>query len=195
MIAAVILAAGRSTRLGQPKQLLPYGDRPLLQWALDAVAGSRVDITVVVLGHDAQVIRRAIRWGKATPVVNERYAEGLSTSLACGLAALDARVRGAVIVLADQPLLRPALIDALVDRHRETGAPLVASDYGDHLGAPMLLHTSVWPRAREIHGDEGARALLRVYGDAVVTVPVPAAVAADVDTWEDYTRLSNAQGK
>ena len=93
MIAGVVLAAGRSARLGRPKQLLPYHGRPLLEWALAAMAASSVEATVVVLGHDAERVRRDVDLQGARVVYNERYAEGLSTSLQAGLAALGRRCR------------------------------------------------------------------------------------------------------
>jgi len=196
MIAGIVLAAGRSTRLGRPKQLLPYRGRPLLAWVVAAMAGSRVDETVVVLGHDGERIAREVDLRGARAVYNERYVESLSTSLQAGLAALGEDVTAAVLTVGDQPLLDADVIDALVDLHMRTGAPIVATDYGAYQGAPLVLHRSLWPLARRIHGDQGARALLRAYAnaDAIATVPVPPALAVDIDTWEDYTRLQEMQG-
>lgn len=195
MIAGIVLAAGRSVRLGQPKQLLPYRGRPLLDWALAALVASKSDIAYVVLGHDAARIGREVDLHGARVVLNERYAEGLSTSLQAGLEALEPQVQAAVVTVGDQPLLGPEIIDALIDMHAATGAPLVAADYGDHRGAPLLLHRSAWPLAREIGGDQGARALLRAYPAAqIATVPVPTQAGADVDTWDDYARLRDRGG-
>jgi CTP:molybdopterin cytidylyltransferase MocA len=193
MIAGVVLAAGRSARLGQPKQLLPYRGRPLLEWALAAMAASRVEVTVVVLGHDAERVRRDVDLHGARVVYNERYAEGLSTSLQAGLAALGPEVQAAVVAVGDQPLLGPDTIDALIAAHAATGAPIVAADYSDHQGTPLLLDRSVWPLTQQIRGDQGARALLRAHPDVVVTVPVTPATAADVDTWDDYERLRQGE--
>jgi molybdenum cofactor cytidylyltransferase len=189
MIAGIVLAAGRSARLGQPKQLLPYRGRPLLDWALATMAASAVNPVLVVLGHEAERLRREVDLHGAWVVINERYAEGLSTSLQAGLAALDETVEAAVIAVGDQPLLAHRTIDALIATQRETGARIVAADYGDHQGTPLLLHRDVWPLAATIGGDQGARALLRAYDGPLATVPVPAVTAADVDTWDDYTRL------
>lgn len=189
MIAGVVLAAGRSARLGQPKQLLPYRDRPLLEWVLAAMARSKVDERIVVLGHDRERIEREVDLHGARVVYNERHAEGLSTSLQAGLVALREDSTAAVLAVGDQPLLGADLVDALIDVHLRTGAPIVATDYGAYQGTPLLLHRSLWPLAEQVHGDQGARALLRAYPDAIAAVPVPPALAADVDTWEDYVRL------
>ena len=193
MIAGIVLAAGRSTRLGQPKQLLPYRGRPLLEWSLAAIAASSVGVTVVVLGHDAERVRRDVDLHGARVVYNARYAEGLSTSLQAGLAALGLEAQAAVVAVGDQPLLGPDTIDALIAAHAAMGAPIVAADYGDHQGTPLLLDRSVWPLAQQIRGDQGARVLLRAHPDGVVTVPASSATAADVDTWADYERLRQGE--
>ena len=189
MITGVVLAAGRSTRLGRPKQLLPYRGRPLLEWALAAMAESTVDETVVVLGHDAERIQAEVALHGARVACNARYAEGLSTSLHTGLAALGEGVTAAVLTVGDQPLLGAGAVDALIALHHQTDAPIIATDYGTYQGTPLLLHRSLWPLAARVHGDQGARALLRAYPDAIAAVPVSPALAADVDTWEDYVRL------
>ncbi len=189
MIAGIVLAAGRSARLGRPKQLLPYRGRPLLEWALAAMAAATVDPVLVVLGHEAERVLREVDLHGARVVVNDRYAEGLSTSLQAGLAALDEAVEAAVISVGDQPLLAGETIDALVAASRESGDKIVAADYGDHRGTPLLLHRDLWSLAATIRGDQGARALLRAYDGPIAAVPVPAASAADVDTWDDYRRL------
>lgn len=191
MIAGIVLAAGRSTRLGQPKQLLPYRGHPLLQWVVAAFAVSRVDQTVVVLGHEAERVQREIDLAGTHIVLNTRHAEGMSTSLHTGLAALDEQIEAAIVAVGDQPLLGAEIIDALIGTYRATGASIVAADYGDHQGTPMLLHCSVWPLAHGISGDQGARALLRAGGVTFATIPVPPTAGADVDTWEDYTRLGH----
>ena len=194
-IAGIVLAAGRSARLGRPKQLLPYRGHPLLHWAVAALAASAVDCVIVVLGHEAERVQREVDLGGARVVLNDRYAEGLSTSLQAGLAALaddpgaESVIEAAILAVGDQPLLGPQSIDALIAAHGVTGAPIVAADYGDHRGTPLLLHRSVWPLAQRISGDQGARALLRGHAYEIATVAVPPQAGADVDTWDDYARL------
>jgi len=142
-----------------------------------------------VLGHEAEQLQREIDLHGAVVVLNDHYADGLSTSLQAGLAALGPEVRAAVVTVGDQPLLGPEVVDALIAAHATTGAAIVAADYGDYQGTPLLLHRSVWPLARKIGGDQGARALLRAHPDGIVTVPVAPSAGVDVDTWDDYTRL------
>ena len=190
MIAGAVLAAGQSKRLGRPKQLLPFRGRPLLESVLAAMAASKVDATFVVLGHEAARVRHDVDLHGAIVVINDRFAEGISTSLQAALVAASESTDAIVIAVGDQPLLRADVIDALIDAHCTTGAAIVAADYGDHLGTPMLLHRSMWPLAQDIGGDEGARALLRLYPDRVGTVPVRAEVGIDVDSWDDYRRAT-----
>src|SRR5690606_17102086 len=115
-IAAIVLAAGTSSRLGQPKQLLPVDGQPLLSRTLDVVRASTLQPRVLVLGGYADQIDRQVRHDDLSVVFNPTYQQGQSTSLAAGLAALPISVEGAVIVLGDQPLATPWLLDDLAER-------------------------------------------------------------------------------
>ncbi|HWE62204.1 MAG TPA: nucleotidyltransferase family protein [Chloroflexota bacterium] len=190
MIAGMVLAAGASRRLGQPKQLLPLGGRPLLSWSLAAMRAFAPRQLVVVLGHEAPAIRAALDLQGVTVVVNERYAAGLSTSLQAGIAALDPAIEATLVSTGDQPLVSDELLRQIAAAHETTGQPLVATDYGDHLGVPLLLARSAWPLVRAIEGDQGARALLRLHPEWVASVPVPdPSMALDVDTFEQYEQV------
>jgi molybdenum cofactor cytidylyltransferase len=187
MIAGVVVAAGSSSRLGRPKQLLSLGGKPLPAWVLDALREAGLSPLVLVLGHGAEVVRDTLNLDDITVVVNTDYAEGMSTSLRLGLASLGPEVAGAVVAMADQPFISPTLITELVAEHGRTKQPLVAADFGDYQGPPILLGRAVWPLADEIRGDQGARFLLKNRPDWVATVPVPnRAAALDVDTEEAY---------
>ena len=141
-VAAVVLAAGASTRFGSPKQRL------LLQPVLERVRASAVDEVVVVVGaHPVETAARTVRCPE--------WERGPGASLRCGLRALRAGTDAAVVVLADGPNLDPRAIDRVVDAWRETGAPVVAASYGGGRGHPVLLARDVWARIP----DAGARAL------------------------------------
>jgi molybdenum cofactor cytidylyltransferase len=121
VISALVLAAGEGTRFGGTKQLEILRDKPLVQHAVDAASGGGVDDIVVVLGHDALRVRDALDLPEgARFVVNERYADGQSTSLAAGLRALDPRTEGAVVLLADQPGIRAHHVRSLVTAFETT---------------------------------------------------------------------------
>jgi len=187
MIAGLILAAGSSRRLGRAKQLLPLGGRPLLAWPLEALRQYGPARLVLVLGHAAEEITREIDLSDVDVVVNPRYVEGLSTSLQAGLAVLPPAITAAMLATGDQPFVTGHLFRLLEERQAETQLPIVATDYGDYRGAPLLLERRVWPLAGSISGDQGARALLRGHPELVATVPAPhARMAIDVDTAAQY---------
>ncbi len=187
MIAGLVVAAGASSRLGRPKQLLSLGGKPLPAWVLDAMREAGLGILVLVLGHEAEAIRGVLNLEGVTVVVNTRYAEGMSTSLRVGLGAMGPNVEGVVIAMGDQPFISPSLITGLIAEHHRTEQPIVAADFGDYQGPPIFLGRNVWPLADEIRGDQGARFLLRSRPDWVATTPVPnRVVSLDVDTEEAY---------
>jgi molybdenum cofactor cytidylyltransferase len=160
LISAIVLAAGTASRFGSTKQLFEFEGKPLVQHAIDAVAEAGLDEAVVVLGHDAERVRAAIKLPpNARTVANEHFAEGQSTSLAAGLRALDPTSEAAVVLLADQPGVLADEIRALVGHFAETRAPIVRLHYRDAPG-PALLSREIWPAALKLTGDTGARALI-----------------------------------
>lgn len=188
-IAAVVLAAGDSTRLGQPKQLAPLAGRPALAYTLDALRQSSVDRIVLVLGHQAEAVRAALDLTGVTVVQNDAYAEGQSTSVLAGIKSLGDDVGAALMVVGDQPLLDPAVVDAIVDAYRRTGGPFVVPVYEGGWGNPVLLARGAWQFLDGLKGDTGARPILRKQMDMVLEVPVPGPAPDDIDTPEDYERL------
>jgi molybdenum cofactor cytidylyltransferase len=196
VIAGVVLAAGASSRLGRPKQLLPFRGRPLLEATLARVAAAQLDEVVVVLGGSAAEILAQVELHGARPVVNPDYRAGQSTSLRVGLAAVEDRAEAVVFILGDQPLQSAPVIDALIDTHRRTGAPIVVPSYGGARGNPVLFARVTYPLLHGLTGDQGARPLLRARADLVREVPVDApAPPADIDTWDDYRAVLVAAGE
>jgi molybdenum cofactor cytidylyltransferase len=197
MIAGIVLAAGASRRLGRPKQLLPLGGRPLLDWVLQAMRDAAFDRVVLVLGHEAEAMRRALDLSGIDVVVNKSYADGMSTSMRAGLGALGPEVAGAVVAMGDQPFIDKNLIAALLAERVRTGLPMVAVDYGDYRGPPVYLDRTVWPAAEALSGDQGARALLKNNPERVATVRVAGpGVSLDVDTEAAYAEaLGRLQGR
>ena len=196
MIAGVVLAAGASSRLGEPKQLLPFRGRPLLEATLARVATARLDEVVVVLGGSAEAILEQVELHGARPVLNPDYRAGQSTSLRAGLAAVEDRAEAVVFILGDQPLQSVAVIDALIAAYRQTGAPIVAPTYGGVRGNPVLFASVTYPLLHGLTGDQGARPLLRARADLVHDLPVAEpAPPADIDTWDDYRAVLAAAGE
>lgn len=189
-ITGIILAAGRSARLGRPKQLVPLAGRPLLAHTLAHAAASNLDEVILVLGHEAAAIAGAVGDHGQRTVVNPDYAAGQSTSVQAGLAALHPETEAVLFFLGDQPTITPEVIDAILAAYRASRAPIVAPLYSGERGHPLLFDRALFPELAEVSGDEGARAIVRAHAADVLLVPVPvAAPPQDVDTEDDYQRL------
>ena len=192
-VSAVVLAAGASRRFGSPKQLLPVGDGILLGHVLNQLSSSWVNEIVVVLGHAAGQIERALEdfvTEGQTPwrvVVNDRWAEGQSTSLRVGLEAVSDRTEAVLFVLADQPHITAGLIDELLMRYARTGAPIVMFEHEGCLRPPVLFDRATFEELREVSGDVGGREVVRCHLEEVERVTVGSASSViDIDTPEDY---------
>jgi molybdenum cofactor cytidylyltransferase len=188
-VVAVVLAAGDSTRLGQPKQLIPLAGRPALAYTLNALRQSSVDRIVVVLGHAAEDVKRAVDLTDIAIVQNDDYANGQSTSVLAGIKSLGADVGAALMVVGDQPLLSPTVVDTIVAAYRHTGGPFIVPLYEGQWGNPVLLARGTWQYLEGLKGDTGARPILRKNMDMVLEVPVPGPAPDDIDTLEDYERV------
>ncbi len=199
MLSGIVLAAGSSTRMGRPKQLLELAGRPLLQYAVDAAAAARLDEVIVVLGHAAAEIEAALTLpAHARCVVNERYADGQSTSLQAGLRAADKLAEAAVVLLGDQPHITPKLIDRVAAVSAEGGRPVIRPVYvspdGTRMpGHPVVIARSLWPEVAALRGDKGVRALLAEHPEYLQEVEMNGEALADVDTQEDYERALAAR--
>lgn len=194
-VAAVVLAAGASQRMGQLKQLLPWGDddRPMLRRVAQAALAAPVDEVIVVLGHAAECIAPALDGLSARIVVNPAWADGLSTSIRAGLDAVSPAIQAVLFVLADQPRLTPQIMDALVARFRRTRAPIVVPAVGGRRGAPALFARPLFDELRAVQGDRGGRDLVARHPELVAAVELPdAALLTDIDTPDDYRRWIEA---
>lgn len=187
MISAVVLAAGRSSRMGRPKLVLKLDGRPILKAVLDVLGQTKVDEVVVVLGADAARIRKEVRFGRERVVMNEDSAGGMSSSLRLGLKSISPKSEGILVVLGDQPLVSPATIDKLVDVFAEEDPPVVLPVHDGARGNPVLFARRVFPEVMKVVGDVGAKSVVKKYGGRVLEVPVnDAGVLVDVDTPADY---------
>ena len=195
MISAVVLAAGEGRRFGGTKQLERVGGKALVQHAVDAAAGAGVGETVVVVGHDAERVRDSLEQSPgARFVVNERYAEGQSTSLAAGLGALDASSEAAIVLLADQPGIEARHVRSLIDGFDGAARKpeILRIRFRDGPG-PALLARTVWEEATKLAGDTGARALFEADPHRVHWVSLDEDAPPDVDRPDDLERFRTAR--
>ncbi len=195
MIAGVLLAAGRSERMGQPKLLLPWHDMPLVRHAALIALASQLDKLVVVVGHAAEQVQTVLADLSLRIVVNDAFAEGQSTSLATGIGALNSHVDGAVVLLADQPMLQPATINALIETYAQLKAPIVVPRYAGRRGNPVLFDRSMFAELQAVRGDQGARSLFTRHAQRVHWVDVAdEGTLLDVDMPAMYQELLDRQG-
>ncbi len=189
-IGAVVLAAGQSTRMGEPKQSLLVGGKPLLQQTLENVRGARVNDIVVVLGFAAEAIAQQISSGDIRIVVNEAYQQGMGSSLSAGLGALDPLTDAAFIILADQPFVRSKTLDQIIDQYQESDAQIVIPTYRGFRGNPVLLDRSVFPEVMALSGDVGCRAIFGDHLEGIVKVAVDdIGILLDIDDKDDLAKL------
>ena len=193
-IGIVILAAGSSSRLGMPKQLLEFDGMSLLNHAIMEVANSNACSFVVVLGAHADLIANKIDGDIAFIVKNENWIEGMASSIRLGLDTLLGQIPSidaVIFMMCDQPYISSSVLNDLISTHQHTGKPIVASNYGEAIGPPALFHKSFFPELMELKGDVGARKIIQEYSDEVATV-LFAKGKIDIDTKEDYEALNNA---
>jgi molybdenum cofactor cytidylyltransferase len=179
-----VLAAGGSSRLGQPKQLLPYRGGTLLDWVVSTARACDFDQLLVAVGGAAEDVRGAVDLRGAEVVVNDAYGSGCSSSIAAALGALDPRCDVLVLLLGDQPGVTPETVRSLLAGRG--GAPLAVCRHDDGRGHPFAFARSVFGELAELHGDKAVWKLLDRRPGDVAEVAMPGRVPPDVDTWDDY---------
>ena len=187
--SAVILAAGSSTRLGTPKQSLSLEGKPILQHVIDITSACGFAEVMIVLGHAAGDIEAALSLPEgARIVVNPDHLAGQSTSLRCGMDAVEAGSRAAAIFLGDQPRIEGRSIAEVLRAFASSSLPLARAMYRGTPGHPVVVAREAYAQFGAASGDEGARAFLERSED-VVLVHIDADPPLDIDTWQDFEAL------
>jgi len=184
-VTGLILAAGGSRRLGEPKQLLPYGSGTLLDHTLATARASGFDQLIVALGGNSAEVRRRVNLSGADAVENPDFGEGCSSSIAAGLRAIDPRSELMVLMLGDQPGVTPATVRALIAGCEEETV-VAACLYDDGRGHPLAFGRTLFGELRGLHGDKAVWKLMDRRAEEVVDVRIPGRIPADIDTRADY---------
>ncbi|HVV53758.1 MAG TPA: nucleotidyltransferase family protein [Mucilaginibacter sp.] len=188
---ALILAAGSSSRLGTPKQLLRYKNDNLLQHAINAAMGAGVKDIVVVLGAYAEQVKGHISGENLHVVFNPDWQTGMASSIQAGIKAVQQMQTppdAAIVSVCDQPFISADIFNALLSEQRRTGKPIAACRYGDTIGVPALFHDSLFESLLKLNGDSGAKAIIRPHPKDVAIVSFPAG-SIDIDTMDEYKKL------
>jgi len=190
-VAGVVLAAGSSSRLGRNKLLLKLDGESLVRRAARAALEGGLEPVVVVLGHEADRVRLELSGLPVRAVVNPDHAHGVNTSLGAGVAAVSEEAPAVVVLIADMPFVTGAMVARLVEEHRRTRAPLVASDYEGVHAPPTLYARALFPELGGLEGEGGGKSVVRRHAAETVRVAWPSDRLADVDREDDWSRLGS----
>lgn len=186
MISAIVLAAGKSERMGRPKGLLPFRGRTFLENILDAVAASSIRGTFVVIGHHRDEISARLHFPNY--VFNADYEQGMVTSFQAGIRALPPDAAGAMLFLVDHPVVDPATIEALIENFAP--AHIMIPVFNGRRGHPVLFAREVLEEILALPASQGANIVVRKDPGRIIEVPVESSgILVDVDTPEDFKRL------
>ena len=196
-VAGLLLAAGASTRMGQPKQLLRMGEETLLDRILGEVLGSELDLTVLVLGHQAQEIRQHLRTDLHHPnlkiIENKHYLDGISTSIITGLSEVEDVFDHVMIILADMPLINSSLINLLLNEYLGSHLQLGAIKLIGRRSHPVVIGRQFYDELHQLKGDVGARDLFLKHAHQVCLVePEQDYDDVDIDTIEEYLEFKDS---
>jgi molybdenum cofactor cytidylyltransferase len=188
-VAAIVLAAGRSSRLPANKLLALLEGKPVIRHTVEAVCASTAEPVIVVIGHQADTVQEVLAGLPVTIAENVRFTDGLSSSLICGVNRLPAGIDGYLVVLGDMPFVPATVIDAMIEAFApETGRAIVVPVHQGRRGNPVLWSTRFMDEFHGLTGDQGAKRLMALHGDLVYELEVDTdSVLTDLDTLEDFS--------
>jgi len=188
---AVVLAAGSSTRLGKPKQLLSYNNATFIQNTISHALECGAQEVIVVLGSNAGLIADQITGRNITIVINPGWAEGIGSSIRKGVGFASEQTNtpeGILLMVCDQPYLNSGVLKNLLEKQKQTGKPIVACDYNGEIGTPALFHRSFFPDLVNLKGDTGAKKIMMSHEASLALIPFPLG-HIDIDFPSDYELL------
>ena len=187
----ILLAAGASSRLGRPKQLLLYQGKTLLQHGIQAAIDTGTKRIITVIGANANFLIKETANQSIEVILNEQWEEGMASSIRCGIHKLletAPEINAVIIMVCDQPYVTTKLLKDLMKKYQETGKPIIASSYENNQGTPALFDKTIFASLLELKGDVGAKRIMKANPDLVALVNFPLG-EIDIDTEEDYNRL------
>jgi molybdenum cofactor cytidylyltransferase len=188
MISAILLAAGESNRMGQPKQLMPLGQSTIVEKAIDNLLNSAISETIVVLGYKDEKIRKTIAGKPVKIAINPDYQQGMSTSIIAGLKQINKRAQAVLIALGDQPFVDSQTINSLVEAFTDNKRGIIIPIYQGRRGNPAIFAIKYKNELLNLKGDVGGREIIKRHPDDVLEVAVNCeGVLLDIDTAENYT--------
>ena len=190
----VILAAGASTRLGKPKQLLQYHGKTLLNHAVNEAINAKADAVVVILGKNADLFKNEIDNEKVRVAINKNWEEGMASSVRLGLDTLlkiKPYMDAVIFMVCDQPYISSLILNELITAQQKTTKQIVTCNYGETIGPPALFHKKYFRELAKLKGDVGARNIIQQNMNDVTTVLFPEG-KIDIDSEEDYEALKNS---
>jgi molybdenum cofactor cytidylyltransferase len=193
-VAAVVLAAGTSSRMGRNKLLLQVDREPLVHRTVARAAAAGLDPLIVVLGHQADLVQDRLADLPCELVLNPDYEQGVQSSLRAGIGAVPAEASAAMVILADMPFVTAQMIAALASRYRETAARLVVSRYGGVNAPPTLYDRSLFAELLAMDGPGCGKHVVRRHRHEALTLDWPDEALADLDVPGDYDRLTALVG-
>lgn len=194
-IGAIILAAGGSSRLGQPKQLLPFRGKTLVRTVVDAAREAGCSPVVVVIGSNGEKIHRELEHANVIEVQNANWLRGIDSSIRIGVQALtnhEPDVDAILLLVCDQPAVNAAHLEGLIATYRATNKEIVASFYADTVGVPALFNRVLFEELLSLDEERGAKSIILRNRERVAQLAFPAG-AIDIDSWEDWERLDKTE--
>lgn len=189
-VSGLILAAGTSSRLGQPKQLLPFGSSTILGHVVaEARSAHALDERIVIIGAASEAVRLQVDLAGVIVVENPEFGEGCAASYRTGLASIDARADAVAVLLGDQPGVEATVIDRVVEAWRQEPTPISCAAYRGRPGHPLVFARALFPLLEALRGDKAAWKILDAHPDWIRSVPIDRPAPGDVNTWETYQAL------